>query len=193
MDHDDILIEQCKTGDQKALVALYRKYYHQVYNTCLRIVCIPADAEDLMQNSFLDAYKRLRSYRGPSAFGGWIKKIAVNNAIDFVSKRKIKGEPLEMAEDVPDLSADDEALIEFRVDQVKKAMNRVITDYRIILSLYLFEGYDQEEIGQILGLSPSNVRTRLSRARQSLLIQIGRIQEKPLCTDLTNKSERNLK
>jgi RNA polymerase sigma factor (sigma-70 family) len=173
MDQDDILVEGCKAGNQQAQIGVYRKYCQQVYNTCLRIVKNPADAEDLMQNSFIDAFSRIKSYKGPSAFAGWLKKIAVNNAIDYLAKRKQPGENLEI---LPDIADDDvsesEEFIELRVEQIKKAMNCIITEYRVILSLYLFEGYDHEEIGQILEISQANVRTRISRAKQSLIKHI---------------------
>lgn len=177
MDQDDILVEGCKAGSQQAQIGVYRKYCQQVYNTCLRIVKNPADAEDLMQNSFIDAFSRIKSYKGPSAFAGWLKKIAVNNAIDYLAKRKQPGENFETFPDiVDDNGTENEEFIEFRVEQIKKAMNTIITEYRVILSLYLFEGYDHEEIGQILKISQANVRTRISRAKQSLIKQINLMQ-----------------
>ncbi len=173
MDQDDILVEGCKAGNQQAQIGVYRKYFQQVYNTCLRIVKNPADAEDLMQNSFIDAFNRIKSYKGPSAFAGWLKKIAVNNAIDSLAKRKQPGESLEILPDIADDDASDsEEFVELRVEQIKKAMNSIITEYRVILSLYLFEGYDYEEIGQIFEISQANVRTRISRAKQSLIKHI---------------------
>ncbi len=176
MDQDDLLVEGCKAGNRQAQMELYRKYNHQVYNTCLRMVCNPADAEDLMQNSFIDAFNRIRSYKGPSAFAGWLKRIAVNNAIDHLTRRRIPGENPEQLPDIAEYHDESEEYIEWRVEQVKRAMNSLIPDYRVILSLNLFEGYDHEEIGQILHLSQSNVRTRISRAKQSLIRIIGAMQ-----------------
>lgn len=177
MDQDDILVEGCKAGNQQAQIGVYRKYYRQVYNTCLRIVNNTADAEDLMQNSFIDAFNRIKSYKGPSAFAGWLKKIAVNNAIDHLAKKKPHEEIHEYLPEIADYSeTESEEFIEYRVELIKKAMNEIHEEYRIILSLCLFEGYDHEEIGQILNISQANVRTRISRARQSLLRHIGTMQ-----------------
>ncbi|MBL7903464.1 MAG: sigma-70 family RNA polymerase sigma factor [Bacteroidales bacterium] len=179
MDQDDILIELCKAGDQKAQVEIYRKYFRQVYNSCLRIVNNTADAEDLMQNSFIDAFNKIKHYRGPSSFGGWLKRIAVNNSIDFLAKRKPQSDDLEAALEISDTgSLTDESVIEYTVELVKKAITMINDDYRIILSLSLFEGYDHEEIGQILRLSQANVRTRYSRARQSLIQCYNQLQHK---------------
>lgn len=176
MDQDDLLAEGCKTGNRQAQMEVYRKYSHQVYNTCLRMVCNPADAEDLMQNSFIDAFNRIRSYKGPSAFAGWLKKIAVNNAIDHLTRRRIHGENADQLPDIAEYRDESEEYTEWRVDQIKRAMNQLIPDYRVILSLNLFEGYDHEEIGQILKISQANVRTRISRAKHSLVRTINEMQ-----------------
>lgn len=170
MDQEDLLVELCKAGDQVAQVEIYRKYFRQVYNSCLRIVNNTSDAEDLMQNSFIDAFNKVKHYRGPSSFAGWLKRIAVNNSIDFLAKRRLQTDHLDAAMEISDESSNgEESDIEYQVEQVKKAMSMLNDDYRIILSLSLFEGYDHEEIGQVLSLSQANVRTRYSRARQSLI------------------------
>lgn len=169
MSQDDKLVEGCKAGDQQAQIEVYRKYYGPVFNTCLRMVNNHADAEDLMQNSFIDAFGKIKSYKGPDAFAGWLKRIAVNNCLDYLSSRKITGEIPEIMPDIPEHSdREEEEFIEYRVEQVKRAMKILIPDYRVILSLFLFEGYDHEEIGQILSISQQNVRTRISRAKHAL-------------------------
>lgn len=179
MDQEDLLVELCKAGDQVAQVEIYRKYFRQVYNSCLMIVNNTADAEDLMQNSFIDAFNKVKHYRGPSSFAGWLKRIAINNSIDFLAKRRLQTDHLDAAMEICDESSiAEESDIEYQVEQVKKAMSMLNDDYRIILSLSLFEGYDHEEIGQILSLSQANVRTRYSRARQSLIQCYRQLQHK---------------
>lgn len=194
MDQDDLLVEGCKAGRQQAQIEVYRKFHLQVYNTCLRIVGNQADAEDLMQNSFIDAFNKIKSYKGPSAFGGWLKRIAVNNAIDFMLSRKPYGDDPEILTNIAEENDTEcEEFIELRVEQIKKAMNMLIADYRVILSLCLFEGYDHEEIGQILKISQANVRTRISRARKSLIGQINHLQNRNESSAQTIASERREK
>lgn len=176
MDQDDLLVEGCKAGNQQAQMEVYRKYYHRIYNTCLRIVSNSNDAEDLMQNSFIDAFNKIKYYKGPSAFAGWLKRIAVNNAIDHLARRSIHVENIDQLHDIAEYQDENEEMIELKVEQVKRAMNNLLTDYRVILSLNLFEGYDHEEIGQILKLSQANVRTRISRAKQALIKNINQTQ-----------------
>jgi len=178
MENEDFLIQQCRTGNQKVLLEIYRQYYRQVYATCLRLTNVPADAEDLMQNSFIDAFTRIADYKGPSAFGGWLKRIAVNNCIDFIKRRRIHTIDLSETDDLVTEDEQDAFIeIELKVAQIKKAMAEITEDYRIILSLYFFEGYDQQEISYILKLSDTNVRTRLLRAKHALAKQLTQYQK----------------
>ncbi|NTW26115.1 MAG: sigma-70 family RNA polymerase sigma factor [Lentimicrobium sp.] len=194
MDHDALLVEGCKAGNQQALIGVYKKYNHMIYNTCLRIVCVSADAEDLMQNSFIDAFNRIKTYKGPSAFAGWLKKIAVNNSIDYLAKRRPVVEKLELLPEISDYDdAAEEEFIEYRVELIKKALEIIIPEYRLILALHLFEGYDHEEIGQILKISQANVRTRMSRAKKALLKEIGHLQHQQVTADSSSYNERRQK
>ncbi len=193
MDQETTLVEGCKAGNQQAQMAVYKKYNHLIYNTCLRIVGVSADAEDLMQNSFIDAFNKIKSYKGPSAFAGWLKKIAVNNAIDYLAKRRPIIEKLELLPEIADENESDEEFIEYRVELIKRAMGIIITEYRVILALYLFEGYDHEEIGQILSISQANVRTRISRAKRALLKEIGQLQHMYGSVETISNNERREK
>lgn len=179
---------------QQAQIGVYKKYNHMIYNTCLRIVCVPADAEDLMQNSFIDAFNKIKTYKGPSAFAGWLKKIAVNNSIDHLAKRRPAAEKLELLPEITDYDdTAEEEFIEYRVELIKKALEIIIPEYRIILALHLFEGYDHDEIGQILKISQANVRTRISRAKKALLKEIGQLQHLQSAAESSPYNERRLK
>lgn len=189
MNQDNKLVEGCKSGDPNAQIEVYRKYYRPIFNTCLRIICNHADAEDLMQNSFIDAFGKIKTYKGHGNFEGWLKKIAVNNCLDFLNKKKQIEKPTETLPDIPEPSGNQEdEFIEFQVEMIKNAMTKLHIDYRIVLSLYLFEGYDHEEIGQILKINQQNVRTRISRAKHSLL---GIIKMQMTGTKSTVHLERN--
>ena len=143
-----------------------------MFNTSLRIVNDSAEAEDIMQESFLEAFQRLNSYTGEGSFGSWLKRIVINRSLDFL--RKIKDKEMISLEntdiDVPDFVEEfGEEEIRFQVEEIKRAISQLHEDYRVILSLFLLEGYDHEEISQILKISNQLSRTRYSRARQKLL------------------------
>ena len=142
-----------------------------------------------MQNSFIDAFGKIKSYKGIGNFEGWLKKIAVNNCLDFLNKRKQYEKPAETFPDIPETSSNpEEEFIEYQIALIKSAMTKLHIDYRVVLSLYLFEGYDHEEIGQILKINQQNVRTRISRAKHSLL---GIIKMQKTETKSTLNLERN--
>jgi len=169
--HDD-LIRKCRENDRDAQFELYKIHYRQMYNTSLRIVNNTADAEDIMQNSFLDAFRKIGDYTGEGNFGGWLRKIVVNNSLDALKKRKpeviLNNEILE----IQTVEDNDKENIAYKVDEIKKAVALLPEEYRVIISLFLFEGYDHEEISQILNISYSASRTRFSRAKQKLLTNL---------------------
>jgi RNA polymerase sigma factor (sigma-70 family) len=166
--HQD-LIERCRKNDQKAQHEIYKLYYKAMYNTSLRILNHEAEAEDVMQESFLDAFRKLEEYKGEGSFGGWLRRIVVNNSIDLLKKRKnlvaLENEAYELA-DEPNGFADS---VEYRVEEIKRAVPVLPEEHRVILSLFLFEGYDHEEISQILNITNNASRTRFSRAKSKLL------------------------
>lgn len=167
--HQD-LIDACRTGDRNAQFKIYKLYYKAMFNTILRIVNDTAEAEDIMQESFLDAFQRLNSYTGEGSFGSWLKRIVINRSLDYMRKEKETVPFDEVEYDMPDqFEESTEEEIQFKVAEVKKSIYLLPDEYRVILSLFLLEGYDHEEISQILKISNQLSRTRYSRARQKLL------------------------
>jgi RNA polymerase sigma factor (sigma-70 family) len=164
------LIDACRKGDRTAQLKIYKLYYKAMYNTSLRIVNDTAEAEDIMQESFLDAFQRLDSYSGEGSFGSWLKRIVINRSLDYLRRLKETVPFDEKAYDLPDLPQDNrEEEIQYQVAEVKSAIAKLPEDYRVVLSLFLLEGYDHEEIAQVLKISNQLSRTRYSRARQKLL------------------------
>jgi len=150
-----------------------------MYNTALRIVNRSADAEDVLQDSFTDAFMQLSSFEHKSTFGAWLKQIVVFKSIALLKKQRMSFVDIEKVEDLPEENELDEADIWYTVDMIKQRMQQLPDGYRTVLSLYLFEGYDHEEISEILGVAQSTVRTQYIRAKQKLLklLKIGEIYE----------------
>jgi RNA polymerase sigma-70 factor (ECF subfamily) len=166
--HQDI-IRRCRENDKEAQFEIYKFYFKTMYNTSLRILNNTADAEDVMQDSFLDAFGKIDSFSGEGNFGGWLRRIVVNNSIDALKK---KHNDLEFDEVHMDIVEEKDNTVEettFKVEEIKKAVKTLKEDTRVIISLFLFEGYDHEEISQILNISYNSSRTRYSRARKKLL------------------------
>lgn len=141
-----------------------------MYNTALRIAGNRTDAEDILQESFIDAFAQLRSFENKSTFGAWLKQIVVFKSIALLKKRKLSFADLEKeTEELIDENTLDENEIGLTVQNIKKAMNQLPDGYRAVLSLYLLEGYDHEEIAEIMRISQSTVRTQYKRGKQKLL------------------------
>ena len=163
--HQDI-IDRCCEGDQKAQFQLYKLYYKAMYSVSLRIVNDAMEAEDVMQEAFLSAFKRMKTYKGEVSFGAWLKKIVVNRSLDYLKKRKVQFE--EINERTTEMADYQMPVKEVNVEVLKNAIHDLSDGYRVVLSLYLIEGYDHEEISQILGISNSASRTQLLRAKNKL-------------------------
>jgi RNA polymerase sigma factor (sigma-70 family) len=166
----DILVKQCIAGDKSAYRLLYERYSKAMYNTALRITANQADAEDILQESFTDAFLQLRSFENKATFGAWLKQIVVFKSIALLKKRRLVFTELEKeTEEFVQADTPDESEIEYSVAGIKKAINELPDGYRAVLSLYLLEGYDHEEIADILQVSQSTVRTQYKRGKQRLL------------------------
>lgn len=161
------LVEKCKTGDREAQYRLYRKYSSGMFSICKRMLRNEMDAEDLLQSSFVDVFAKLDSFKYQSTIGAWIKRIVINNCINHLRKRKLELSPLDEQRDVvaEDSKIEDNSL---KIDLVKKSILRLPDGYRVVLSLYLLEGYDHKEISQVLGISESTSKSQYSRAKSKL-------------------------
>ncbi len=165
--HQD-LIDLCRTGDREAQFRIYELYYKAMYNTSLRIVKNETEAEDLMQDSFLSAFEKINTYSGTVSFGAWLKKIVVNRSLDSIKKQRLYFETLDEKVALG-LSDDFPAETEVDTEKIRKAIMDLPDGFRVVITLYLLEGYDHEEIGQILNISSSTSRSQYSRARQKLV------------------------
>ena len=166
------LIQLCKFNNQSAQLELYNRYYKAMYNTAYRIVKNSYEAEDIMQDSFLMAFTKLDSLKNVETFGSWLKRIVINNSIyHYKSNNKYDNVPLDNVlykiEDNEGISSDYE-FTNLKAKQILETMKSLKDNYRIALTLHLIEGYDYEEISEIMNMSYANCRTVISRAKQSL-------------------------
>ena len=160
--HKD-LIENSKRGDARSQYELYKLYSRAMYNTCYRMMNSIEDAEDVLQESFSDAFRKLHTFVYHSTFGAWLKRIIVNNCINELKKKKPE---LEFCEELPPSLPEEQETKGLGVNQIKKAMTQLPEGSRLIFSLYLLEGYDHREIASILKVSESNSKSQYMRAKR---------------------------
>lgn len=165
--HDD-LVARCKAGDREAHYQLYKMYSRSMYNVSYRITGREEDAEDALQEAFISAFKNLSSYRADATFGAWLKRIVVNKSINVLKRRKHELMPDDDEWDVVETEPAGDYREELTIDRVKKAIEELPDGYRSVLSLYLLEGYDHQEIAEILGITESTSKSQLNRAKGKL-------------------------
>lgn len=127
------------------------------------------DAEDALQESFIDIFKRLDSFRGESSLGAWIKRIVINHCLNVYKKRRIVFEDIDKHASIPEEdNGNDQDDIRYEVEKVKNAIMKLPDGYRQVLTLYLIEGYDHSEIAGILGIQETGSKSQYSRAKARL-------------------------
>jgi RNA polymerase sigma factor (sigma-70 family) len=159
------LIEECRNGNRKAQFRLYKLYSKAMFNLAHRILNNREDAEDILQETFVDCFRNLDSFRFESTFGSWLKKILVNKSINQMKKKRIE---LTFPEDLPNIAYEEEEEISYDTGKIFNGIEMLPDGYRIILTLYLLEGYDHSEISQILNVSESTSKSQYSRAKEKL-------------------------
>ncbi|NRS88917.1 RNA polymerase sigma-70 factor (ECF subfamily) [Flavobacterium sp. 7E] len=171
--HIDELIALCKKNDQKAQFEIYNRYSKAMYNVAFRIVKDYHFAEDIMQEGFLKAFIKIDSYKNEVAFGAWLKRIIVNCSIDFYKqqnkyyKKDFDNLAVTLVENDNDF-IDSASFNELKVQQILATLQTMKESYSMVLTLFYIEGYDQEEISEILNISYANCRTTLCRAKENL-------------------------
>ena len=139
-----------------------------MYNVCLRMLRQPEDAEDVVQDSFVEAFTKLESFRYDSTFGSWLKRIVINKSLNHLKKKRIpitaiEGHEFHLAEETT------EPTPTMDIQKVKKGIDSLPDGYRQIINLYLIEGYDHVEIGEILNISTSTSKSQYHRAKKKLV------------------------
>lgn len=163
--HD--LVERCRRGDRNAQFALYHQYSTAMYNICLRMLYDRMEAEDALQNAFVDVFTKIDSFRGDSTIGAWIKRIVINTCINQIKKKKLlTSEWDEKYAEVPEEQESPEDYADLEL--VKSAIGQLPEGYRAVFTLYAMEGYDHKEIGQILGVTEATSKSQYARAKQKI-------------------------
>ncbi len=170
----DKLIRACRNNDRRAQLKLYNKYSKAMYNVCLNMVNEATDAEDVMQEAFISAFTNINLFKGEVTFGAWLKKITINKCLDFLKKKKLDFDSIDEHYElqIEDNEQSDDHLLKYKAEIIKENILVLPVGYRTILTLYLLEGYDHQEISEILGISSSTSRSQYTRAKAFLIKQL---------------------
>lgn len=170
--HQVKLIEECKLNNKRAQITLYRKYNQAMYNVAMRLLKNSENADDVIQESFLSAFKNIHQFKGEVTFGAWLKKIVIHKCLNLLKKKTIDVVSLNENQiyKIEDTSAELDWNFDGIVvlDDVKATIDKLPNKYKFVLLLYLIEGYDHEEISEILAISVIASRTQLMRGKIKL-------------------------
>lgn len=164
--HQDLIAESIK-GSNKARYQLYQLYSRAMFNVCYRMMNNREDAEDMLQEAFLQAFQKLETFRNESGFGTWMKTITIHTCINALNKRK---PDLKYFDEMHRFDTHDDEPEEaiYTTENILEAMDQLPEGGRIVFSLYLLEGYDHGEIAQILKITESTSKTQYMRAKRKV-------------------------
>ncbi len=162
------LIEKCKNNDSRAQMQLYDQYCKAMFNTAYNFIKDDDIAKDVMQEAFIKAFKKIETFSGEATFGAWLKRIVVNQSLDWIKKQKIQ--TVELNDNIVYM-ADEEPLevdAEIKLSAIYKCIEELPQKCKNVVQLYLIEGYDHQEVAQILEISEVASRSQLSRGKSKL-------------------------
>lgn len=166
------IVEDCKQNNAKAQMHLYDRYCDAMFIIAKRYVKDHFIAEDVMQDAFIKVFKNIQNFKGEVTIGAWIKKIVINQCIDYLKKKRIELVSIEEKElnvaDENDWTVNEEV----NVSIITRAINSLPEKYKVVLNLYLIEGYDHQEIAQVLNITEINSRSQLMRGKNKLKSQL---------------------
>jgi RNA polymerase sigma-70 factor (ECF subfamily) len=167
------LIDRCKVGDVKAQYGLYKLYAKSLFNVGMRFMNNRMDVEEIVQDTFITAFRKIEDFEGKGHFVRWLRRIAINNCISVLRKRKIFFEDVNDIHLAGDIYEDIEE--DFDPAIVHEAIKELPERSRVVLILYALEGYKHQEIGEMLGITESTSKTQYRRAKQILMEKLKKV------------------
>jgi RNA polymerase sigma factor (sigma-70 family) len=178
------LVEGCKNGSQIAQKQVFDGMRRILFSICLRYADNQDEAQDILQNGFIKVFKNINNFNGDGSFEGWIKRIVVNTAIDNYRRKKVK--PVTVDSELTDrigagLEDEDEELSIYErvpIQRVLDAVQELSPVYKMVFNLYVMEGYNHNEIAEMLEISVGTSKSNLSKARLNLRKKLKPLIEK---------------
>lgn len=172
---DAHLIASAQQGNEEAFAALFEMHKRRVYSLCLRMVGDVAEAEDLCQEAFLQVFRKISTFRGESAFSTWLYRVAANVVLMRLRKKDLQQVALDETDNLQEEPiereyGDDDRRLLGTIDRIslERAIRRLPRGYRTVFILYDIEGYEHNEIAQMMNWSVGNSKSQLHKARLKL-------------------------
>lgn len=166
------LIEGCRKGERLAQKELYDTYSRKMMGVCLRYVNDRETARDLLQDGFVKVFTSMDSYTGLGSFEGWLRKIFVNCALEYLRKSDVLREAVDLDNSAELVNPDSSVISEMSAAELMKLVQQLPAGFRAVFNLFAIEGYSHKEIGEMLDITESTSRSQFTRAKQLLQRQI---------------------
>jgi RNA polymerase sigma-70 factor (ECF subfamily) len=163
------LVENSKSGDRTAQYQLYELYVDAMYNVSMRFLGVKEDAEDIVQESFVDAFRNLDTFKYESSFGSWLKRIVINKSINHLKVKRLPLAAMDNHEYHLTEEVECEQVDAMDILKVKSGIEKLPDGYKQIINLYLLEGFDHNEISDVLGITTSTSKSQYHRAKKKLI------------------------
>ena len=168
MQPDEDLIKRCLDKDEKAQEMLYKQFASKMYAVCMRFARNTMNADDIFQEGFIRVFTNLNEYSFKGSLEGWIRRTMVNTAINFY-KKNLKYQGTIDFEHAPELSNNEETALEkLSAKELLGLIQTLPEGFRMVFNLYVIEGYNHKEIGEILNISENTSKSQLARARKAI-------------------------
>lgn len=162
----DELIQKCKKQEATAQGKLYNQYSRVLFAICLRYSPNYTEAEDNLQDAFITIFKKIEQYQGKGSFEGWIKRVTVNTVLQ--KYRKTRTFQIVDEGQIEDNAEEEVESEEIPLDFLLKIVQELPDRYRLVFTMYVMDGYQHKEIGELLGISDGTSKSNLARARMIL-------------------------
>lgn len=171
------LVRRCQAGDADAFEDLYRAHVGRLYSLMLRMLGSAGEAEDLVQEVFLQAHRKLGSFRGESSLGTWLYRLGVNHCLDYLRGRQSRmGRATDSLDepDAPEPAATTPVVTPIRRMDLERAIARLPPGCRAAFVLHDVEGFEHQEVARILGVTEGTSKSQVHKARLKLRAILGR-------------------
>ena len=166
--NDQHIIKGCKKGDRRSQEALYHKYKGVLFGVCLRYAKNTAEAEDLLQDGFIQIFKDLYQYQPTGALGAWMRKVVVNVALQHIRRTKNLFPVVDIENIADSYESEEDLFSSFREKALVEMIQQLPDGYRAVFNMYVLEGYSHKEIAEQLGITIATSKSQLSRAKSTL-------------------------
>jgi RNA polymerase sigma-70 factor, ECF subfamily len=168
------LVDGCKSGSRTAQEEVFNAMYRRLLGVCLRYADDDDEAKDILQNGFIKVFKSVENYKGDGSFEGWVKRIVINTAIDNYRRKKVKPIVVDselterLGSNMEEEVEDDSIYQQIPIKAVLDSVQELSPAYRTVFNLYVLEGYNHNEIAEMLTISVGTSKSNLSKARLNL-------------------------